>query len=121
MNIITEYLKLLPKIRENSQKIIQGIITNVKITLHTLKEEEQDEVVRRRVICAGCPFQSNNAKTDPSQNYKTERFDVHCTMCQCNIELKTACLDCNCGIEAWNNEYPNNKMPLKWEKYGQEK
>lgn len=60
---------------------------------------------------------SSNAVSDPAQNFKTDRIDEFCTLCECNIDLKTSSLDSNCGIEVWNDEHPENKMPLKWEAY----
>jgi hypothetical protein len=48
------------------------------------------------------------------EDYDTGRADEHCTLCGCNIHLKTACLQCNCGIEVHNQKNPDNKMELKW-------
>jgi hypothetical protein len=64
-----------------------------------LKEEEQQEIVRRRLICATCPFNSSNAVKD---GYKTNRIDEHCIMCGCTITRKTNSLSSDCGISCCN-------------------
>jgi hypothetical protein len=66
-----------------------------------LPEDEQAEIVRRRLICADCPFNSVNAKLD---GYKSDRLDEHCTMCGCTINRKTASLSSACGIDCCNAE-----------------
>lgn len=115
--MIGEYLKMMGKGIKNPMKIIDGIITNTKLKLGNLPEDEVEEIIKRRVICYGCPFMSRNALEDKSQNFKTDRLDDHCIHCLCNIELKTASLESKCGLEAYNEENPNNKIPLKWHKY----
>lgn len=114
MAAILEYLKLIPKFFQNSEQIIEGIINDVKLKNGTLPENEQEEIIRRRVICASCPFMSENAKNNPSLNYKSDRTDPHCSLCQCNIDYKTACLECNCGIEVHNMQHRDQMMEIKW-------
>lgn len=84
---------------------------------HTLTEEEQIEIIKRRLICAACPFMSSNAVSNPSLNYKTKRIDQHCIWCGCPIEVKTASLSANCGIEDYNEEHPDQPMDLKWKAF----
>lgn len=69
--------------------------------LHQLPEDEQTEIVRRRLICAGCPFSSSNAV---KEGYKTNRIDEHCIMCGCTIQRKTASLTSACGIDCCNSK-----------------
>lgn len=115
MSKFLEYVKLLPTVFKNADKIVEGIVTNTKLKLGGLQEHEQDEIIRRRVICAGCPFNSKNAKE--LGLYAGEREGEFCVNCNCEIDWKTACLTCNCGIEAYNSRNPNNQLPLKWEVY----
>ena len=113
MSVITEYIQLIPRVLKNRVNIVEGIINSVKLEFNTLPKEEQDEIIRRRLICKSCPFMSENAKNDVNQNYKTDRLDEHCSMCKCNIQLKTSSLESNCGIEYYN-ENNDNKLELKW-------
>lgn len=106
---------MIPKALKNADKVLEGIVNKVKMEYGGLMKEQQDEIIRRRLICSECPFTSSNAITNPSLNYKTDRLDEHCTHCGCNIELKTSSLASNCGIEIWNINNPNNQLPLKWE------
>lgn len=117
MSIIGDYLKLIPLALKNSPEIVEGIINNVKMRHGSLPEDQQEEIIRRRGICQTCPFMSENAKKDKLQNYQSNRLDDHCSLCGCNIELKTSSLESNCGIEIHNQQNPENKMELKWTKY----
>lgn len=110
-----EYLKLLPSMIKNGDKILEGIVTNTKLKHGNLPEDEQDEIVRRRVICAGCPFMSKNAIE--LGMLKTDRTDEFCSACNCEIEWKTSCLSCDCGLTAYNKRNPKNQLPLKWTVY----
>lgn len=114
---------------KNLDKVVEGIINQVKDDLNMLSEEEQAEIVRRRVICETCPFNSKNAVKD---GYTTDRIDDHCIMCGCTITRKTASLSSSCGIGNCNpdndadckkkglkefNKEHNIKMVLKWEAF----
>lgn len=112
MSIIGDYFRLIPLALKNSPEVVEGIINSVKLSFGHLPKNEQDEIIRRKAICHLCPFMSKNA-----ENYKSDRVDEHCTICQCNIGFKTSCLECNCGIEVHNQNNPDNKMELKWTKY----
>jgi TPP-dependent indolepyruvate ferredoxin oxidoreductase alpha subunit len=122
MNKIEEFLKLIPKAMSNPLQIIEGIRNDIKFNNKNLKEEELDEIVRRRLICNNCPLNSINAKESKEYSdlfnghYSTNRTDFHCSICSCNIDLKTASLSSNCGLEYYNE---NNKdiQELKWTKY----
>ena len=105
-----ELLNLIPKAFKNADKIIEGVVNTVKLELNTLPQDQQDEIVRRRVICATCPLQSENATTDGW--YTSDLPFTHCTVCKCNINAKTACLSCNCGLELLKDN-----QELKWTSY----
>jgi hypothetical protein len=104
----------------------------VKQELSILPEEEQAEIVRRRLICAECPFNSDLAKQ--AGTYSSDRIDIHCIMCGCTIARKTASLSSACGITCCNaeplqdctckpkglkeyNEKNNINMKVKWEAF----
>jgi hypothetical protein len=91
-------------------------MTNVKNEFGLLPENIQDTIAARRLICAECPFNSENAKKDGL--YESERPDAHCILCSCNIHTKTACLDCICGIDVYNQDKEEkDKLEIKWDKY----
>ena len=120
MSKIGEYLKLIPRGIPNSISIIQGIINNVHLKHGTLSEEYRDEIIRRRICCTTCPFNNINAKTSEEyfsltgEHYKTKRTEDHCNFCGCPIDIKTASLHVNCGIETWNEDHLDNQLELKW-------
>ena len=115
MSKLTEYLSLIPDGVKNLSGVVDGIRNDIKLKNGTLPQDQEDEIVRRRLICATCPFMSANAVK--AGTYSTSRKDEHCTMCGCPTDTKTASLLANCGIETYNIKNPNNKLPLKWEKY----
>jgi hypothetical protein len=125
MSKLTEYLKLLPKAASNGLSIIEAIYKSIQLEKGNIPEEEREEILRRRLICLSCPFNSTNAQNSTEyrevtgKNYSTDRTDFHCSMCGCPIEYRTAALDKNCGIEDYNEEHPDNTLPLKWTKYGE--
>ena len=100
---------------KNPDKIIEGIINNTRLEHHNLPQDEQDEVIRRRIICTGCPHMSKNMIE--AGLLKTTRDEPFCTMCGCPIAYKTASLGSNCGIEYWNSQNPKTPMELKWIAY----
>ncbi len=118
MSKLLEYAALIPKGLPNSINIIKAIINDV--TLSSLPEETKEEIIRRRVICNGCPFNSRNAQTSEEykeltgQHYFTKREDLHCSFCGCPMSTRTASLKNNCGAEVWNEENSENKIELKW-------
>ena len=120
---IKEYAKLIPRGIPNISQIVNGIVNNVEMKYGGLREEERDEIIKRRVLCETCPFNSLNASDEyfevTGEHYVSKRGDFHCSFCGCPIEIRTASLDSNCGIEYWNT-ISENKLPLKWKKYGKE-
>lgn len=119
MSALLEYLKLIPKGITNASAILEGIVNKVKINYGHLDQDEKEEIIRRQVICKSCPFMSTNAAENPALAYKSDRMDEHCTLCKCNIDIKTASLQSNCGIEAYNLTEQGKASPLdlKWKAY----
>jgi hypothetical protein len=110
-----EYLRLLPKGLANIDKVAEGWINDVKLEKGKLSDGQAEEIVRRRIICNGCPFMSENMKGTPGFN--TRRNEPFCTVCGCPIKAKTASLSSNCGIEDWD-EQKNPLVPdIKWTAY----
>jgi len=114
-NMIKEYAALIPKFLKNPGDVIEGFANEVLNEFGALPEDEQNEILRRRLICEGCPFNSKNAKEEGW--YHSDRPDDHCVHCLCNIKAKTSCLNCRCGIEFHNAHHVNNQLELKWEDY----
>jgi hypothetical protein len=104
---IKEYLKLLPQALKNPEDVINGWVNDAKFEKGTLDEPFMDEIIRRRAICNECPM---NSKFHPP----TEREDEFCTCCGCPIAKKTACFECNCGIQEHNEKFPEDRQELKW-------
>ncbi len=61
-------------------------------------------------------LKSEEWKIVTGSHYKTKRNDNHCSFCGCTIDVRTASLSSNCGIESWNLENPDKPLPLKWTK-----
>lgn len=126
MSKFTEYINLTLKGIPHYKEIVSGIINDVQFSYGKMTEEQRQEIVKRRVICAGCPFMSQHAKTSEEykalkgKHYVTRRKEDHCSLCGCMIKAKTASLQSNCGIESHNQEEPENLLPLKWTKLEQD-
>lgn len=113
---IKEYISLLPKVIDNADLIAEGIYN--KLAESSLTEDEKLEIIKRKLICEGCIYNSKNAVNIKELNYKTTREDDHCIQCGCNIELKTHSLKSKCGIDAYNRRNPNKpQLALKWDTY----
>lgn len=123
MSKLTEWLNLIPSGIANLPKVIDAISTQVALEHGTLPEDQQQEIARRRLICAGCPYMSENAKTSEEylkvakKPYETKRDDEHCAFCGCGIALRTSGLSSDCGIETYNKKNKKAPLPLKWESY----
>jgi len=124
MSKLKEYLNLLPKGLANIDKVFEGVVNEVKMKYFSLPEDEQEEIIRRRLICNTCPLNSLNAKTSQEykdlfngESYVSERDDLHCSICHCNIELKSSSLSSDCGLSTYNLEHPDNIQELKFKKY----
>lgn len=119
-----EYVKLLPTIIKNRDKIIEGWINDAKLERKELSEEETEVILTRRSICSQCPLNSFNLKNDDSEYqklyeepFKTERTEEFCGCCNCTLSKKTASFASQCGLESYNLEHPENKQELKWLNY----
>jgi len=125
MSKFSEYLKLIPKGLSNPSKILEGWWN--EYNFENLKEDEIAEIIRRRAICEECPLNSIKAKTSKEykdlygENYTTDREELHCSICGCPAQAKTASLSTDCGLTEYNNKNPNNKQTLKWIKYDNNK
>ena len=123
MSKLSEWINLIPKAIANPEKIIEGMLNSVKNEFKLLPEDEQEEIARRRLICTSCPLMSLNATTSEEyktlygENYKTDRTDLHCACCGCNIALKTPSFGSNCGLTEYNRLHPENIQELKWKIY----
>jgi hypothetical protein len=117
-----EWMETIKKGIPNIDKIFQGFLNDVRFQFKDLSEDKQNEIARRRVICKECPFNSikatssNEYKELHGESYKTNRTDNHCSLCGCVVNIKTASLESNCGIEEYNKLNKSN-IPLKWTKY----
>jgi len=126
MSKITEYFDLFLKGVPHSKEILDSIVKNVQIKMNTLPEDQKEEIIKRRLICETCPFMSRHAPTSPEykaltgRHYKVYRRGDHCSFCGCGIEMRTASLDSDCGIETWNSANADKKIPLKWTKYNKD-
>jgi hypothetical protein len=74
--------------------IFEGI-RNAAFPPEQLKELIQTTMEERMQICQNCPLASMNK---PGARY---RPDDYCTVCGCNLKLKTQCLSCKCPQGKW--------------------
>lgn len=122
MSKTAEYLKMMVRGIQNPKQVLEGIVTATKLSNGNLPEDEQEEIIRRRVICATCPYMSQNATTSEEylalsgKHYITEREEAHCSLCYCPIKSKTASLSSNCGIKSFNQDHKTD-LELKWTAY----
>lgn len=120
MSAFLEYLKLIPKVLQNPDKVLEGWLNDIKLESGELPEDEIKEILRRRAICSSCPFSSDLAKTSKEyeevfgKHYETDRTEPHCSCCGCFLGKKTASLSSECGL-ASNDKTMN--IELKWKKY----
>lgn len=74
--------------------ILEGIWNSVFI-----KEEIEKVAKERMEICNGCALNSDWRKK--FDKYKTFRPDFHCTVCGCDLHLKTRALSQECPLGKW--------------------
>lgn len=125
MSKVLEYLKLLPEGFRNREYIGESIWNNIKMEFNTLPEDEKEEILRRRLICESCPLMSLNVKENQreyieliGESLVTNRNEKFCTLCSCNISLKTSSLDSNCGAKSFNEGGKGKRLAeVKWENY----
>jgi len=115
-----EYVDLVTKGLFNLDKVVEGIKNEIKNEYNMLSEDDKNIILSRRLVCHSCPFSSTVAQTSEEyfslfqKSYFSSRNDEHCSLCSCNIKLKTASLLSNCGAENYNLTH-EDKIPLKWE------
>lgn len=115
-----EYLDVAVKGIQNGDKIIGAMIVASQVKNGKVSPEILAEILKRKDICAGCEFNSENAKKN---GYTSGLEFVHCILCKCKIQTddsKEYCLDCNCGITEWNKRNELDQRPLKWEAFKEE-
>lgn len=112
MNKMLEYLSLVPKGLKNPSQVAEGVYNSVRMEYGSLPKDQKEEIIRRRLLCASCPFMSANR-----EGYNTSRKDQHCTLCSCPIKTKTASLDSSCGAKTYNERHPEDPQPVLWEAY----
>ncbi len=127
MSQFAEYVSLFLKGLPHSKEIADSIIKGVQMKYGTLPEDEKEEIIRRRMICASCPLMSKNATTSQEyfslkgEHYPLKKRADHCAMCGCGIDMRTRSLNSDCGLYSWNEDNPTKQQPLKWTKYGKDK
>lgn len=121
MSKIKDWLKVVKAGIQNGDKIVEAIWISTQMKNEgVVSAEAVAEIMKRKEICAECPFNSANA---PAHGIKP--LDVpfqHCVFCACRIggeDTKEYCLSCNCGITEWNRDNPDKKMELKWSAFTQ--
>lgn len=92
-------LDKLKKIIENRSQILEGIKNSVFKTEHT------EAVAQARMdICKtnACGYYDPEGKSEAA----VIKGEPSCGACGCNLELKTRCMSCKCGLTTLN------KIPL---------
>jgi len=77
--------------------IFEGVWNSVFV-----KEQVEKVAVERTLICRGCSMNSEHQKK--YNKYKTFRPDFHCTVCGCDLHLKTRALSQECPLGKWKAE-----------------
>lgn len=77
---------------------VKGIINGAWNSI-VVKDWIEKVAEERLAICNVCPENSDMAKT--FKNYKTFRPDFHCTLCGCNLHMKTRSMSQECPIKKW--------------------
>ena len=112
MSKLGEYIKMFGKGLAHPQQVVEGITNSVKMEYGLLPEDEQEEIIRRRLICSECPMMSKNR-----ENFTTTRTEDFCTLCSCPILTKSASLNSSCGAKTYNERHPEDPKPVLWEAY----
>jgi len=121
MSVIKDYLKIVQAGIRNGDKIIEGLVVASQVKNNNIEPEALAEILKRKDICASCPFNSVNAARD--NGYESNVPYQHCTLCICRIggeDTKEYCLSCNCGITELNKRNKENgiaPLPLKWQAF----
>jgi len=121
MSKVKDWLKVVKAGIKNGDKIVEALWISTQMKNEgVVSAEAVAEIMKRKEICAGCPFNSANCEA-----HGLRKLDVpfqHCIHCACRIggdDTKEYCLSCNCGITEWNKEFPDRQMDLKWSAFTQ--
>lgn len=122
-----EYLDMVKTGFKNRDKILEAMQISAQIKNkddHSeISNEAIAEILRRKDICAECPFNSRNGKQKGT--YTSSLPYEHCTLCKCRIgydDSKEFCLSCNCGAESWNEAHPKLKpIEVRWKSFEDKK
>lgn len=122
MSAIKDYLRIIRDGIKNGDKIIEALIVSAKVKNGNINDEALAEIMKRKELCASCPFNSIIAKEQRGYEDPAPLKGVpHCILCRCRIQgndTKEYCLSCNCGMQAWNERNPDKKpMELKWKAF----
>jgi hypothetical protein len=119
---IGEYVNAVKLGFQNGDKIIEAMQVSAQVKNSeegkqtTVTPEALAEIMRRKDICADCPFNSRAGKANGS--YTSSLPYEHCILCKCRIgydDSKEYCLSCNCGALGWNQDHPNLKqLEVRW-------
>lgn len=121
MSVVKDYLKIVQNGLRNGDKIIEALFVASQEKNGILDAEAVAEILKRKEICAACPFNSRIAKVEHA--YESNIPFEHCTLCECRIgynDSKEYCLTCNCGITVLNERNKQNglpELPLKWKAF----
>lgn len=120
MSKYLEYAKMALNGIKNPDLIVEGWVNEAKISNDSLNEIQLSEILKRREICSLCPFNSINAQNSEQyfdifkEYYKTDRNELHCSLCLCPIKTKTASLHSDCGMAA---NKKTKDLELKWKAF----
>lgn len=124
MSKFSKFLRLIPSAWQNKEAVLEGAINAVKLKYDMLPEDEQEEIIRRRIICESCPFFSLNAAKDDTEYkklfnkpFEKEEDGKYCGICGCSEDVRTSSLSSECGLKVYNEANPDNIQELKWGKY----
>lgn len=135
LKTIAEYREMVKNGIKNGDKIFEAIRTSAKVKEKSqrLEDGENDDdinisdeaiavILKRKEICAGCPFNSRIAAD--KRNYSHSLPFEHCILCKCRIgyeDSKEYCLSCECGMSVWNERNKDKPpMELKWKAFNKE-
>lgn len=119
MSALKDYLSIVKAGIKNGDKIIEALTVSAQVKNGEITDEALAEILRRKDICASCPFNSANAAK--LTGYSSHIPYQHCILCICRIggeDTKEYCLSCNCGISELNKRNPHlPETPLKWQAF----
>lgn len=118
---LSTYLDIVKQGIRNKDQIIEALGVSAAVKNGRITSEALAVILKRRDICAACPFNSDNAIKagiyipDEGRNFR------HCILCYCRIgydDSKEFCLSCNCGARSWNERNPDKPpMEVKWKAF----